>query len=66
MVEDLFLDLDDASGEMWATSLRCVNCPERIVYLLPATSLQRELSIASLTDVEGCLLAEHVSCHFAP
>ena len=26
MIEDQFLDLEGAFGEMWATSLRCVNC----------------------------------------
>jgi hypothetical protein len=26
MVEDQFLDLEGAYGEMWTTSLRCVNC----------------------------------------
>ena len=26
MVEDQFLDLQGAYGEMWTTSLRCVNC----------------------------------------
>ena len=26
MVEDQFLDLQGAFGEMWTTSLRCVNC----------------------------------------
>ena len=26
MLEDQFLDLQGAYGEMWTTSLRCVNC----------------------------------------
>ena len=26
MVEDQFIDLEGAFGEMWATSFRCVNC----------------------------------------
>ncbi len=26
MIEDQFLDLEGAYGEMWTTSLRCVNC----------------------------------------
>ena len=26
MVEDQFLDLQGAYGEMWTTSLRCINC----------------------------------------
>ena len=26
MIEDQFLDLQGAYGEMWTTSLRCVNC----------------------------------------
>ena len=26
MIEDQFLDLEGAFGEMWATSFRCVNC----------------------------------------
>ena len=26
MIEDQFIDLEGAFGEMWATSWRCVNC----------------------------------------
>lgn len=26
MIEDQFLDLESPYGQMWATSLRCVNC----------------------------------------
>ena len=26
MIEDRFLDMESSYGQMWATSLRCVNC----------------------------------------
>jgi hypothetical protein len=53
MVEDQFLDLQGAYGEMWTTSLRCVNCGRVHDSVIEQHRLAREEKVLALSRAES-------------
>ena len=52
MVEDQFLDMEGAAGEMWTTSLRCVNCGHVHDSTIELNRLLREEKVLALPTGE--------------
>ena len=52
MVEDHFLDLQGAYGQMWTTSLRCVNCGHVLDAVIEQHRLARQEQILVLPNGE--------------
>ena len=53
MVEDQFLDLQGAYGEMWTTGLRCVNCGHVLDAVIEQNRLDRQEEILVLPSGES-------------
>jgi hypothetical protein len=52
MVEDHFLDLQGAYGQMWTTSLRCVNCGQVHDSVIEQHHLARQEQVLGLSRGE--------------
>jgi uncharacterized Zn finger protein len=52
MIEDQFLDLESPYGQMWATSLRCVNCGHVHDSVIEQHRLARQLKVVALPSDE--------------
>lgn len=52
MVEDQLLDLEGAYGEMWTTSLRCVNCGHVYDSVIEQHRLARQEQVLVLSSGE--------------
>jgi hypothetical protein len=52
MVEDQFLDLHGAYGQMWTTSLRCVNCGRIHDAVIAQNHLARQEKVLALPNGE--------------
>jgi hypothetical protein len=52
MIEDQFLDLEGAYGEMWTTSLRCVNCGHVHDSVIEQNCLARQEKVLALPSGE--------------
>jgi hypothetical protein len=52
MVEDRFLDLQGAYGQMWTTSLRCVNCGHVHDAVIAQYRLARQEKVLALPSGE--------------
>ena len=51
MIEDQFLDLESPYGQMWATSLRCVNCGHVHDSVIEQHRLARQLKVVASPGV---------------
>ena len=52
MLEDQFLDLEGAYGEMWASSCRCVNCSHTHDPVLERNRLAQEKRVLVISSGE--------------